>query len=98
MRLIDVDEAIVNFGFEWDDILPTREEFREFLQEQPIIDAVEVVRCKDCTKFKQTGKYYDGPPYGYCYHLYHEPGSSPNEVDGDDYCSYGERKEEDNDD
>ena len=27
MRLIDSDEAIINFGFEWDDISPTRDEF-----------------------------------------------------------------------
>ena len=94
MRLIDADEAIINFGFEWDDISPTREEFVAFLKKQPIIDAVEVVRCKDCTKFKQTGKYYNGTPYGYCYHLYYEPGSSPNELDGDDYCSYGKRSKE----
>lgn len=91
MRLIDVDEAIVNFGFEWDDISPTREEFVAFLKKQPIIDAVEVVRCKDCIQFKQTGKYYDGLPYGYCCYLYYEPGSSPDEANGDDYCSYGER-------
>ena len=93
MRLIDVDEAIVNFGFEWDDILPTCEEFVAFLKKQPIIDAVKAVRCKDCTKFKQTGKYYEGSPFGYCYNWYYEPGLDPNEVDGDDYCSYGERKE-----
>ena len=35
MRLIDADEAIINFGFEWDDIPPTREEFVRFLKKQP---------------------------------------------------------------
>lgn len=92
-KLIDVDEAIINFGFEWDDISPTCDEFVAFLKKQPIIDAVQAVRCKDCTQFKQNGKYYDGMPFGYCYRWYYEPGSYPNEVDGDDYCSYGERKE-----
>ena len=48
MRVIDADEAIINFGFEWDDIPPTREEFVYFLKKQPTIDAVEVVRCRDC--------------------------------------------------
>ena len=48
MRLIDADEAIINFGFEWDDISPTRDEFVAFLKKQPTIDAVPVVRCKDC--------------------------------------------------
>ena len=44
MRLIDADEAIINFGFEWDDISPTRDEFVVFLKKQPTIDAVPVVR------------------------------------------------------
>ena len=42
MRLIDADEAIINFGFEWDDIPPTREEFAYFLKKQPTINAVPV--------------------------------------------------------
>ena len=84
MRLIDADEAIINFGFEWDDISPTRDEFVAFLKKQPTIDAVPVVRCKDC-------KYgdYDSEPDdamvctrtndGYWRH-------------GDDFCSYGRKK------
>lgn len=56
------------------------------------IDAVPVVRCKDCAKFEQKGKYYNGTPFGYCYHWDYEAGLSPNEVDGDDFCSYGERR------
>ena len=69
MRLIDADEAIINFGFEWDDISPTRDEFVAFLKKQPTIDAVPVVRCKDCIRRYDTdecpmcflieGKYYD---------------------------------------
>lgn len=42
MRLIDADEAIINFGFEWDDISPTRDEFVEFIKKQPIIEAEPV--------------------------------------------------------
>ena len=69
MRLINVDEAIINFGFEWDDISPTRDEFVTFLKKQPTIDAVPVVRCKDCIRrydtdecpmcFLSEGKYYE---------------------------------------
>lgn len=55
--------------------------------------SVPVVRCKDCTKFEQNGKYYNGRPFGYCCHWDYEQGSSPNEVDGDDFCSYGARRE-----
>ena len=69
MRLIDADEAIINFGFEWDDISPTRDEFVAFLKKQPTIDAVPVVRCKYCIRRYDTdecpmcflieGKYYE---------------------------------------
>lgn len=67
------------------------------LETQPTVDAVEVVRCKDCEHFEQrfgivgdaTGKVYCG---GYCYRWDYEPGMSPNQVDGDDFCSYGERR------
>lgn len=33
---IDLYEAIIDFCFKWDDICPTREEFLEFLRNQPI--------------------------------------------------------------
>ena len=64
------------------------------------VDAVEVVRCKDCQSFEQkwswdnlnTGKV---ECCGYCYHWDYEQGMSPNQVDGDDFCSYGERRTED---
>ena len=68
----------------------SEKEFDEF----PTADVAPVVRCKDCTKFEQNGKYYNGKPFGYCYHWDYEQGSSPNEVDGDDFCSYGERRED----
>ena len=35
MRLIDVDRTMINFGFEWDDITPTADEFYDFLRRQP---------------------------------------------------------------
>ena len=46
------------------------------------------VRCKVCKNFER--KF---PGYGYCYHWDYEEGMSPNEVEGDDFCSYGERRE-----
>lgn len=88
MKLIDADEVIVNFCFEWDDIAPTKEEVIAFLKKQP--DAV--VQCRECTAFERKGAYHNGAQYGYCYHWDYEPGMSPNKVDGDDFCSYGERR------
>lgn len=86
-RLIDVDEAIINFGFEWDDIPPTRGEFVRFLKKQPIIDAVPVVRCRECKyRFGNNGHSKNGCPII----------DANIWMDDDDFCSYGERKDIDN--
>ena len=82
MRLIDADEVIINFGFEWDDIPPTREEFVRFLKKQPTVDAVPVVRCRDC-QHCDPENYHCDHPMGTAAPLRRKP---------DDFCSYGERK------
>lgn len=82
-KLIDVEKAIINFGFEWDDISPTREEFIEFLKRQP--DAV--VHCKDC---KHSGK-GRGNNYMRC----NCDNGLDGPVDPDEYCSVGVRREND---
>ena len=51
---------------------------------QPTVDAVEVVRCKDCKNCDDEG---------FCWYWKYEPGMRPNTVDADDFCSYGERRE-----
>ena len=85
MRLIDADEAIINFGFEWDDIPPTREEFVRFLKKQPTVNAVPVVRCRDC-KYRGTDDCI--------FHIKGEPADEELLLKLDnDFCSYGERKE-----
>ena len=85
MRLIDADEAIINFGFEWDDISPTRDEFVAFLKRQPTIDAVPVVRCREC-KHRGTDDCI--------FHIKGEPADEELLLKLDnDFCSYGERKE-----
>ena len=101
MRLIDADEfkEYIKNGFEAMQHLFKTDEYRErmskittgFLQdidEQPTVDAVEVVRCRDCKWNKEREC-----PLSY---------TSPISVDGEvsiwyknndnDYCSYGERK------
>ena len=60
------------------------EAFFEYLKSRPIIDAVEVVRCKDC-------KYWQHIPLVdvmMCYGSMHGNWTSPN-----DFCSYGRRKD-----
>ena len=54
------------------------------IETEPTVDAVEVVRCKDCKHYEETY-----PGYGYCYHWDYEDGSSPNAVESDDFCSSG---------
>lgn len=59
----------------------------EWIAEAPAIDAVPVVRCKDCKHgFERSGR----KPFG-CY-LHGKNGITLH--DGDDFCSYGERREE----
>lgn len=90
MRLIDVDEAIINFGFEWDDIPPTREEFVRFLKKQPTVDAVPVVRCRECKHWKPSGSkagnsFSDMEYIGGCEFTNYYRSES-------DFCIYGEKR------
>ena len=84
MRLIDADEAIINFGFEWDDISPTRDEFVAFLKKQPTIDTVPVVRCKYCIRR------YDTDECPMCFLIEGEYCEYTNE---NGFCDRGERRE-----
>lgn len=86
MRLIDADEAIINFGFEWDDIPPTREEFAYFLKKQPTINAVPVVHGKWITT---SGEFFPGSNQFLCYsHKHEECGFQYVDMNenGYDYC------------
>lgn len=40
---IDLNEAIIDFGFEWDDIAPTRDEFINFLKSRKRANVKEIV-------------------------------------------------------
>ena len=60
-----------DFGF-------SRENIRELLRDIPAVDAVPVVRCREC-------KYHNKPP---C-----PMRLSFNWTEDDDFCSYGKRKE-----
>ena len=93
-RLIDAEELELQFDVSDEDIIA-----KEIIRNAPTVDAVPVVRCRDCIAFEEIGKYptnKGGTPFGYCYHWQYEQGMSPNEVDGNAFCSYGERKEEQN--
>lgn len=52
MRLIDADKLVNRIVFHTN--LPTeiKEEMEDEIEDAPTIDAVEVVRCKDCKEYK----------------------------------------------
>ena len=58
----------------------------EWIEQAPTVDDVPVVRCKDCKyRFKNNGHSKDGCPII----------DANIWMDGDDFCSHGERKEGD---
>lgn len=64
------------------------EDARNFVAKMPTIDAVPVVRCKDCVH------YYEREPV--CLKIYSDGNVSADawqERKPDDFCSYGERKD-----
>lgn len=98
MRLIDADRliryAIAFFTGDYANISEFAH-FSHIVNIAPTVDAVPVVRCRDCIAFEEIGKHptnNGGTPFGYCYHWQYEQGMSPNEVDGNAFCSYGERR------
>ena len=63
-----------------------KQDFADMIVDAPVVDAVEVVRCKDC-KWRCNGKDCDHPLL-----LSWSWGAIRN-VKDDDFCSYGERKD-----
>ena len=65
----------------------------EFAEQLPTIDAVEVVRCRDCkysvVPYKDSD---DNVPYLYCYHPNLDEDALSSKVDFTDFCSYGCRE------
>jgi hypothetical protein len=95
MRLIDADEfesyLINRYGGN-----DTGDEIIEDLTHQPTVDAVQVVRCKDCRWWDKK----DGANYGYCHAAKHGYFSKHWEISiyrtykPDFFCADGERRSE----
>lgn len=90
MRLIDADALAMHYT-DWQ--LSSDEEERDVIEEAiraidnaPTIDAVPVVRCKDCKHNNERHALTDGGVW--CEYW----GTDP---DNDDFCSYGERRTSD---
>jgi hypothetical protein len=96
MRLIYADVAkkmILSHANEFSDVLNRREKAlligggTSCIDKCPTINAVEVVRCKDCIHYEM----------GVCLKIYSDGAVSEyawQERNPDDFCSYGERREE----
>lgn len=84
MRLIDADRLLKMMSH-WKPYMDM-DNVREAIKKMPTIDAVPVVRCKDCSYWKAAKVNAKG--FLIC------PASGM-EITEDDYCSYGERKEDD---
>lgn len=77
-RLIDAEELELQFDVSDEDIIA-----KEIIRNAPTVDAVPVVRCKDCV-YSQSAK-INKKGYRIC-------PASHMEITDDDFCSYGERK------
>ena len=87
-RLIDADRAmeiVRNQGIAHPNAYHLTNYATLILREAPTVDAVEVVRCRDC-KNCDPENYHCDHPMGTVAPLRRKP---------DDFCSYGERKDGD---
>ena len=86
MRLVDADEAykvLTDYYHHRTEI--QHDALKEAIERVPTVDAVEIVRCKDCKWYER--KYpWNGNSYE-CSYL-----EAP--MDDNDFCSWGERKED----
>lgn len=81
-KLIDADKLKAHYAW-WDN--EDKKIFDTIVDLQPIVDAVEVVRCKDC-------KHYYADPWGYGNCVFE--GGVSRRTKTSDYCSWGERRED----
>ena len=96
-RLIDADAMWRKFESEpWYDNADRDEIALPLVDDAPTVDAVEVVRCRECKSWHEETGFCEKHSYfvdgdGVCC----SPADSPNWTmfDSDDFCSYGKRKE-----
>ena len=83
MRLIDLDSDYIQETL-YSRAFKTRQDIEEWLNNSPTIDAVPVVRCRECKQGE-----VDDPAFPDQYYCHAGCGWS----NGNFYCAYGERKE-----
>lgn len=80
-RLIDAEELELQFDVSDEDIIA-----KEIIRNAPTVDAVPVVRCRDCEHLANATVNANG--FLIC-------GVSDMEIASEDFCSYGERRNRD---
>lgn len=113
MRLIDADALKFNFQYGYDDngilLVPYRDA-KKLIEAAKTVDAVPVVRCRDCinaeplerncevnTSFYMHCRLWHGEECKNVWHKYKRYYRDYSLVQHDDFCSSGERKEGDTD-
>lgn len=97
MRLIDADALELRYEFGYDHygmlLVPYRD-VNESIKKAKTIDAVPIVRCRDCKYYRVSTML---APNKFCFRLKHPVEDRPIGYNfaPDDFCSYGERKEND---
>ena len=77
--IIKSDKEVFAFKCGWNDAL------KSVMENAPTIDAVELVRCKDCKHYRHDDVFHRW----YC-----SIGMTKRATSKDDYCSWGERRED----
>lgn len=75
----------------WNTILAERSAFKYDITQMPTIDAVPVVRCKDCKYYEQNDDDYEGEQGEDSWGVCRNTGAGMMRCG---YCSYGERKDD----
>ena len=83
---IDREALIESLPVAWDSAINA-------IKSAPAADVVPVVRCHECVYSKIIGIYSKHIGYMVCTRWGYDEGEGPNVVNGDDFCSYGVRKD-----
>nr|DAH27121.1 MAG TPA: hypothetical protein [Caudoviricetes sp.] len=85
VRLVDLDAVIDCLEVEWG-----YEGIREDLYSLPVVDAVPVVRCRDCEYARDLGFQFGGLVHESWFCIY----NGPHTTGANDFCSHGQKREE----
>ena len=92
MRLIDADALKEYFPDNGEGSWTYNVTVKAYIDAQPAIDSVPVIRCKDCKWWKEYCRIVDGEVSDHACSLKRETDGNMHRAKADDYCSWAERK------